>query len=112
MPTVQVRCPGCGRSYSINGLLLSSRARCRHCRRVFELGSSIESPAGSGPAPSSAEPELPMPEKVGRFEVRKRLGVGAFGAVYRAYDPSLDREVAVKVPHPGALDDARAVERF
>jgi serine/threonine protein kinase len=49
---------------------------------------------------------------VGRFEVRQRLGAGAFGGVYRAYDPQLDREVALKVPHPGALDSPGRVERF
>ncbi|HEX3658577.1 MAG TPA: protein kinase [Pirellulales bacterium] len=44
-----------------------------------------------------------MPEKLGRFEIRERLGAGAFGAVYRARDPLLDREVALKVPHPSTL---------
>jgi WD40 repeat protein/tRNA A-37 threonylcarbamoyl transferase component Bud32 len=49
---------------------------------------------------------------VGRFQVRARLGAGAFGAVYRAYDPQLEREVALKVPHPGTLDTQARVERF
>ena len=43
-----------------------------------------------------------LPQKLGRFEIRSKLGAGAFGAVYRAYDPLLEREVALKVPHPGA----------
>jgi serine/threonine protein kinase len=50
--------------------------------------------------------------RVGRFQVRQRLGAGAFGTVYRAYDPQLDREVAVKVPNSGVLADPRRVERF
>jgi WD40 repeat protein/tRNA A-37 threonylcarbamoyl transferase component Bud32 len=49
---------------------------------------------------------------IGRFEVRSELGSGAFGTVYRAYDPQLDREVALKVPRAGTLDSPERVERF
>ncbi|MGH1343956.1 MAG: protein kinase domain-containing protein [Nannocystales bacterium] len=36
---------------------------------------------------------------IGRYKVLARIGSGAMGTVYRAQDPSLDREVAVKVLH-------------
>lgn len=35
--------------------------------------------------------------RAGRFELRRRLGRGAFGSVYLAYDPTLERKVAVKL---------------
>lgn len=37
------------------------------------------------------------PDKVGRYQIKSELGRGGMATVYRAYDPSFDREVAVKV---------------
>ncbi|GAA1960277.1 hypothetical protein GCM10009798_19850 [Nocardioides panacihumi] len=44
----------------------------------------------------------------GRYELREQIGAGGSGAVFRAYDRVLDRDVAVKRMRPGADDDARA----
>jgi tetratricopeptide (TPR) repeat protein/tRNA A-37 threonylcarbamoyl transferase component Bud32 len=39
----------------------------------------------------------PDARTVGRYVVLERIGTGGMGAVYKAYDPGLDRRVAVKV---------------
>lgn len=36
----------------------------------------------------------------GRFTLREKLGEGSFGAVYRAWDPQLERHIAIKLIHP------------
>ena len=35
--------------------------------------------------------------KLGHYEIQAPLGAGGMGEVYRAKDPRLDREVAIKV---------------
>jgi hypothetical protein len=52
-------------------------------------------------------------QRLGRYVIIDRLGAGGLGIVYRAYDPELDRKVALKLlrgtPHdPGARERVRA----
>lgn len=51
-------------------------------------------------------------KQLGRFEILECLGAGAFGSVYRARDSRLDREIALKIPHPDVLRFGDNSERF
>ena len=53
-------------------------------------------PADPLPRPASV-PLFTRGDKLGRYTVLERLGVGGMGVVYAAYDPELDRRVAVKL---------------
>ena len=47
----------------------------------------------------------PEPWRWGHLQVFERIGHGAFGDVHRAWDPRLDREVALKLLRSDVLDD-------
>src|SRR5262249_37940401 len=53
-------------------------------------------PANGSPAPSPRS-------QLGRFRLEKLLGEGGFAQVYLAYDPTLDRQVAIKIPREHSL---------
>ncbi|MBM3392552.1 MAG: cyclic nucleotide-binding domain-containing protein [Betaproteobacteria bacterium] len=48
---------------------------------------------------------MDAPDRIGKYEVRSRLGEGATSTVWLAWDPFAQREVAVKVIHPEVLRD-------
>lgn len=51
-------------------------------------------------------------QTLGHYLVVEQVGSGGMGVVYRAHDTRLDRDVALKVIRPGALNDRTARERF
>jgi serine/threonine protein kinase len=46
------------------------------------------------------------------YKILERIGSGGFGAVYRAYQTTLGREVAVKVILPGLASQPEFIRRF
>jgi tRNA A-37 threonylcarbamoyl transferase component Bud32 len=96
---VVLRCPHCQ-----NPVRLSDEQRdevlCPGCGGCFRLRDSRQTDTTS-----------PM-KTLGRFQLLERVGLGAFGAVWRARDTTLDRLVALKLPHSGLLTEKEELERF
>lgn len=58
------------------------------------------------------ERDLPLPVRIGIYEVLGRLGHGGMGEVYLARDPRLGRKVAIKVLSPAIAGAPGAMERL
>lgn len=64
----------------------------------------------SGTAPSHSPDFTPM--SFGRYQLETIQGKGAMGTVYRAYDTTLERVVALKMPHRNELWNEEIEARF
>ena len=51
-------------------------------------------------------------EQIGKYRILGLLGQGAMGEVYKAYDPTLNRHVAIKTIAPGLVLDEQFKKRF
>lgn len=72
------------------------------------IGSRISADAGRDLARRLLEGAV----RLDRFELRSELGVGSFGYVFKAWDPRLERIVALKVQRAGSLASREEAERF
>ncbi|UCC61798.1 MAG: protein kinase, partial [Anaerolineae bacterium] len=109
------------RLYAQSGQRAAALARYEACRQVLrdELGveptaettalyEQIQAGELEAPTPAAASP-VPI---VRGYELRERIGAGGFGEVYLAYQPSVGRQVAVKVILPQYADHPDFVRRF
>jgi len=75
--------------------------------------STHDSEPGDGDGAGAVD-VLKKGDTLGRYLVLEQLGAGAMGVVYAAYDPELDRKIAIKVlrPQEGKGDRTRRQERL
>ena len=89
------------------------RALCELAVAELALRRRAESPIRGTSAPMKlAETGVGSISCIGRYELHEMIGEGAFGVVYRAWDTTLNRAVALKRPRPGAIAGREAIERF
>jgi eukaryotic-like serine/threonine-protein kinase len=67
-------------------------------------------------SPALLRIQIPMapnvPSKIGKYDVLGVIGHGGMGVVYKAVDPRLDRQVAIKMMTWGFVDDPNLRKRF
>ncbi len=70
---------------------------CERCQEQLALGASAPEAVHAG---LTGGPLVTAGTRLSRYVVQERLGQGAMGEVYAAYDPELDRRVALKLLRP------------
>lgn len=101
---VVIRCPHCFETVVYDCESIDDAIQCAGCQNSFHLADQPEAA-----------------RRIAHFELLERIGIGGFGAVWRAQDTLLDREVALKLPHQSSyqsedlsqlLREARAAARL
>jgi len=67
--------------------------------------------ASSSPSPTASPSTSLVGQALGRYRLERELGAGAMGVVYAAFDPDLERRIALKVLRP-QMPSAELKERL
>ena len=92
--------------------LASADRLCPKCERVPTEPGELCPTCGCRLVELSPDAGLVGTVVDGRFEIRGLLGEGGMGTVYRAWQRSVGREVAIKVIDRKKVRDAMTVRRF
>jgi eukaryotic-like serine/threonine-protein kinase len=98
---MHVRCPHCHNPTELVDDSSFDQVDCPSCGSCFSLAAD---------APTSSFRSADN-KTIGHFQLIEVIGVGHFGAVWKARDTELDRIVAIKIPRKEQLDEAES-EQF
>lgn len=110
------KCPQCGQRFRIKS---PAAFRCPKCRAKVSPTATGEAQApkehqqtiASDSINNQSSESNAREQYLDRFQIHEELGRGGFGTVFKAYDPQLDRTVALKVPTL-LLESERRRRRF
>ncbi|MEO0529390.1 MAG: sulfatase-like hydrolase/transferase [Planctomycetota bacterium] len=92
---LHVRCPHCSNPIELVVDAELESVHCPSCGSDFGLVDEDKTTATRLKAGVT---------EIAHFKLVERVGMGAFGAVWKAHDTKLDRTVALKIPRRGQLD--------
>jgi len=111
-------CPSCGHSLSWPGARKRSRADGQETKAALPLH-EVPTRVDAGPGQPNHLTAMLSPSQVpgeigrlGGYRVKEVVGAGGMGVVFRAEDPHLMREVALKAMLPSLAVSSTARERF
>jgi serine/threonine protein kinase len=91
----------------------TDEAYCAACNQSFTIDAQFCPNDGAKLITLKARPDTLIGRVFdNRYEVRAPLGHGGMGTVYRGWQLSVDREIAIKVIHPKLASDRSVAKRF
>jgi hypothetical protein len=100
--TGNIDCPNCRNSMELPGGETPEELICTSCGYSFYIDWQFDSRTSA----------VETARRLGRYELLGVVGTGAFGTVYNARDPELQRIVAIKIPRHGNVAGKDEVDRF
>ena len=104
------KCPHCGNRVELDAET-GGTIVCLECKAHLAVNVSGKRSGRHKRSRKVSAPDL-VGQKLGEFEIVDVVGVGGMGAVYKAYQPSLDRTVALKILPHEISSNANSLERF
>jgi serine/threonine protein kinase len=98
---MHINCPHCHNPIAVEQVSAREEIACPSCGSSFLIESN-----------TTIDWQRTANQTLGKYQLLGTVGQGAFGTVYKARDPELDRVVAVKVPRTGNLAGPQELDRF
>ena len=83
-----------------------------HARATADAPSDLEVDTVDGHQRNRPRVSVGLPSRVGRYVILRRLGEGGMGVVLEAFDPELDRKVAIKLLKADKVNGSAFIDKL